>query len=215
MTYTYEPPRSNLPAGISTGRVYGTLLLAVDDGVDSGILTDAKPALGKITFTPSTSHVSHMGTMVGLETRTAVVSPTGFFEIDLVATSNQAPETNWSYNVKVDVPGFNIGPFQIQVAGGSNEAIDSLIPRAITPTTVYLKGDQGDKGDMSIVGLNVFVDVDGDLAIDDTQVMYWGTGNPNGVLSKPRGSLYVDRMAATNWLYKKNTDTGNTGWVVA
>lgn len=43
-----------------------------------------------------------------------------------------------------------------------------------------------------------------------------GTGFPNGVVTAPVGSTYID-TAATNGAieWKKATGTGNTGWVVA
>lgn len=41
---------------------------------------------------------------------------------------------------------------------------------------------------------------------------YYGSGSPEGVLSAPNGSLYVD--SATNDLYWKASGSGNTGWAL-
>lgn len=50
----------------------------------------------------------------------------------------------------------------------------------------------------------------------DARVPITGTGFPNGVVSAPVGSTYID-TAATNGAieWKKATGTGNTGWVVS
>lgn len=54
------------------------------------------------------------------------------------------------------------------------------------------------------------------LNISDNRVELRGTGFPQGVVSAPVGTTYVD-TAATNGAieWKKATGTGNTGWVVS
>lgn len=44
---------------------------------------------------------------------------------------------------------------------------------------------------------------------------YEGTGSPNGVLTAPIGSEYVDTAATAGQVLKyiKTTDVGNTGWL--
>lgn len=42
-----------------------------------------------------------------------------------------------------------------------------------------------------------------------------GAGQPNGVVTAPRGALYVDTEGTNGaWQWRKTTATGNTGWVV-
>ena len=213
-TYTYEPPRSNLPPGVNVGVVRGKYVRAIDDGVDANINTDAIPANGTITFTPSAPYVTINGVTVILETRTAILDHTGEFLIELVSTTNSGPATNWDYRVDFNIPGLRLPSYNILVPPGLNADLSTLTPVVSRPPTYTTKGDKGDKGDLSIVGLNVFVDAQGDLAIDDNQIMLWGTGNPNGVLTKPKASLYVDLGGTTDFLYVKTTATGDTGWVV-
>jgi hypothetical protein len=41
-----------------------------------------------------------------------------------------------------------------------------------------------------------------------------GTGTPEGAVSAPVGTLYVDTQGSTSTtLYVKETGSGNTGWV--
>lgn len=211
---TYEPPRGPLPEGIETGEVYGQVLVAVDDGEDVGIDTDSIPGQGFIRFIPLAPFVDYGDNIVLLDIRTAYLDTTGDFRIDLVATDNTAPLTDWTYLVQFFIPGLAIESFEIDVPAHSNRAITNIIPRTSSGTHVVVKGDKGDKGDMSIIGLSTFAS-GADLVIDDSQALYWGTGSPNGVLTKGKGNLYVGSNAtSSNRLYFKTTATGNTGWVV-
>lgn len=215
MTFTYEPPRSNLPAGITTGTVYGTFLRAVDDGSDAGVAPDSIPAVGRIRFVPRTPYIDYNNNLIILEERVADLDPNGEFSIELVSTNNTAPIVNWTYHVIFEISGLPIPSFDIDVPAGSDRALATIVPRSAYGSSVVVKGDKGDPGPMSIVGLNVFVDGDGDLAIDDSRRWYWGSGSPNGVLTAGVGCYYDDLNAgATNFLYRKSTATGNTGWVV-
>lgn len=214
-TYVYEPPRSNLPAGVTTGTVYGKFIRAIDDGADPGIITDAIPSPGYVYFTPNVPYIEHNGVSIILEQRRATLESTGDFSIDLVSTANTGPWANWSYRVMFDIPGLSIEAFNMTVDSGSNTNIQNLVPRTTMSPVVTVKGDKGDKGDMSIVGLNVFVDAQGDVAIDDQQRFYWGTGSPEGVLTAPKGCFYSNMSSTTtNILYWKSTASGATGWVV-
>jgi hypothetical protein len=42
--------------------------------------------------------------------------------------------------------------------------------------------------------------------------IYRGTGSPEGVVTAPRGSLYIVATGATSTLYVKDSGAGNTGW---
>lgn len=50
-------------------------------------------------------------------------------------------------------------------------------------------------------------------AADLLYLGYHGTGSPEGVVTAPVGSLYVDRNNGT--IYSKTAGVGNTGWVAA
>lgn len=213
MTWTYEPPRADLPVGVSTGRLFGVFTIAIDDGTDEGILTDAIPASGSITFTPDVAYIDYDNTLILMKPRTAHLTGGGEFEIDLVSTDNTAPVNNWTYWVAFNIPGLPIPSFRITVPAGSNRSLATVVPRVSNESYVVTKGDKGDKGDMSIFGVNTFVDGDGDLALNDQQMILWGSGAPNGVLTKPKGTLYVDIAASVApYLYFKKTVSGNTGW---
>ncbi|HFZ5878894.1 TPA: hypothetical protein ACILGS_004714, partial [Escherichia coli] len=41
--------------------------------------------------------------------------------------------------------------------------------------------------------------------------IYRGSGSPEGVVTAPQGSMYIDYNG--DW-YQKKTGTGNTGWVL-
>lgn len=214
MTWTYEPPRADLPVGVSTGRLFGVFKIAIDDGSDAGISTDAIPASGSITFTPEVAYVDYDNMIILMEPRTAQLNAAGEFEIDLVSTDNTAPINNWTYWVAFNIPGLPIPSFRISVPADSDRSLATVVPRVTNDAYVVTKGDKGDKGDMSIFGVNTFVDGDGDLALNDEQMILWGSGDPNSVLTKAKGTLYVD-MAASGapYLYVKTTASGNTGWV--
>ena len=53
-------------------------------------------------------------------------------------------------------------------------------------------------------------------ASDDVAIVS-GSGSPEGVVSAPPNSIYLNKTAAgvATWMYRKNTGTGNTGWVAA
>lgn len=57
--------------------------------------------------------------------------------------------------------------------------------------------------------------VENQLSVGGARYMS-GTGFPNGVVSAPVGSTYIDRNATNGAIeWKKATGTGNTGWVVS
>ncbi len=48
------------------------------------------------------------------------------------------------------------------------------------------------------------------------RIPIYGEGDPNGQFEADKGRLYVDINGATgNILYKKDTNGGNTGWILA
>lgn len=65
--------------------------------------------------------------------------------------------------------------------------------------------------------LNVLTDGTGVYLGSSTQPrIVHGTGMPNGVISAPVGSTYIDKNATNGAIeWKKATGTGNTGWVVS
>ena len=63
--------------------------------------------------------------------------------------------------------------------------------------------------------LNSYVDVkSNDIRLNNTASWTSGTGSPEGVLTKPVGSLYSRTDGGANTtLYVKESGAGNTGWV--
>lgn len=216
MVVTYEPPRSDLPSGVLTGTVYGNITRAIDDGPDPDIKTDTVPAVGLIRFTPSTPYISYGESLIILEVRHALVEPNGDFEIELISTDISTPVVNWKYRVDFFVGNITLPSFDIQVPPYSAQPLNDALPILTQPSHVVVKGDKGDKGDLGIAGLGVYVDGDNDLAINDTDAVLWGTGNPNGQsLFKPKGHLYIDRDGTNSeYIFLKTTSTGSqSGWI--
>lgn len=88
------------------------------------------------------------------------------------------------------------------------------------------KGEQGDKGDKGDPGIGVpttgnnpgdLLRWNGSVWIQTATKFHEGTGNPNGVVTAPVGSTFVNTETggyngARRWT--KATGSGNTGWVV-
>jgi hypothetical protein len=121
---------ASLPAEFTYGRIKGRIITAVKDtAADPDTLPDSVPATGTVSFTPS------VGTLVSQTTDTVILlqkievalDSTGYFEVDLVATSNvNLKPASFTYTMDVTVPVGSVPSKIITVPAGSTTDIASF-----------------------------------------------------------------------------------------
>lgn len=80
------------------------------------------------------------------------------------------------------------------------------------PGLIKLKNVSDTQDRIQIDGVNRFIQV-GPGSAAPVRGIYWGAGSPEGVLAASPPSLYFDTSATSGGLYRKDTGTGNTGWL--
>ena len=143
---------TDLPDGTLYGRLTGRVSAFVGDtAADADVLPDRVPTGGRVTVTPSITHVIHKptGDVIFATPDPIDLDDDGSFEVTLVAVdSPDLNPTGWYYTVRVDVPGRAALTARVQVHGGQSitlgEAIGAAQPGV---ATAVVKGDRGPKGD--------------------------------------------------------------------
>jgi hypothetical protein len=121
---------ASLPGEFTYGTITGRIITAVKDtAADPDTLPDSVPATGTVTFTPT------VGTLVSQTTDTVILlqkisvdlDASGYFTVDLVATSNpNLKPTTFSYVMDVSVPAGQVPSKIISVPAGSVTDIAAL-----------------------------------------------------------------------------------------
>ena len=142
---------TDLPDGTLYGRLTGRVGAFIGDTPgDENDLPDRVPTAGRVTVTPSITHVIHKptGDVIFATPDPIDLDDDGHFEVTLVAVdSPDLNPTGWYYTVRVDVPGRAALTAQVQIFEGQTitlgEAIGAAQPGV---STAVVKGDRGARG---------------------------------------------------------------------
>lgn len=121
---------AQLPSDVTYGRITGTLLLAVKDTpADPDTLPDAVAPVGSVIFVPSIGPLVSFGgdTVIVLQKIEVPITSTGYFEVDLVATSNPVLKpTSFYYTMYIQTDGGNFPARSVTVPPGTTTDIASF-----------------------------------------------------------------------------------------
>ena len=186
---------TDLPDGTLYGRLTGRVGAFIGDTPgDENDLPDRVPTAGRVTVTPSITHVIHKptGDVIFATPDPIDLDDDGHFEVTLVAVdSPDLNPTGWYYTVRVDVPGRAALTAQVQIFEGQTitlgEAIGAAQPGV---STAVVKGDRGDKGPKGepgrdgIDGRSPEVTMEGDQLVIDGVIVGPHLTGPAGPPSK-------------------------------
>ena len=176
---------TDMPDGTLYGRLTGRVSAFIGDTpADTNNLPDRVPTGGRVTITPSITHVIHKptGDVIFATPDPIDLDDDGHFDAMFVAVdSPDLNPTGWYYTVRIDVPGRAALTAQVQILAGQTltlgEAIGAAQPGV---ATAIVKGDKGDRGDD---GHSPVVTMNGDQVVVDGVVGPHLTG-PAGPASK-------------------------------
>ena len=130
-----------LPSNLVYGHVVGRYLLAVGDSSDGDMLPDGVPAQGTVVFTPSVSRILDIAALPPTtvlpqpvtctfdQTTGDLRDPAGNLGVYLVATDSDIYPAEWTYKVKITIPGSSTPIiFDIEVPGLEEVDLTTVTP---------------------------------------------------------------------------------------
>lgn len=153
---------TDMPEGTLYGRLTGRVSAFIGDTTaDTNDLPDRVPTGGRVTVTPSITHVVHKptGDVIFATPDPIELDDDGHFDVSLVAVdSPDLNPTGWHYTVRVEVPGRTALTAKAQILAGQTltlgEAIGAAQPGVATAVVKGDKGDPGEDGHSPVVAMN-------------------------------------------------------------